>query len=204
MNKLSIIIVTYNRLGFLEQTIQSLERSLENAPFMYDAVVIDNHSTQEGYPEYLDFLETKGYKVFTTQQNIGWGAAVNIGRDFISESSWYVLLLNDDVILDTNWYDKAMALFEEHKMIGILGLWRHTSHGIKEDRGNLLIMDDAPAVAWIIPHLAFNTFPRIPEHGPCSTKGGNGEDSAYVKIVQEHRFLVACPKVDLANHITGY
>ena len=49
----------------------------------------------------------------------------------------------------------------------------------------------------------------LSEHGPCDTKGGNGEDTEYVMRMKDKGYLVGVPKIalneeTLAHHIDGF
>jgi hypothetical protein len=91
--------------------------------------------------------------------------------------------------------------------IGILGIWRHTSHGFTQ--GGVMNdwfreMDDVPAVGWMLPKRAMEKVGLLVEKGPCFTKGGNGEDTYYVQRMKAAGFLTGVPANDLATHLDGY
>ena len=44
----------------------------------------------------------------------------------------------------------------------------------------------------------------LPEHGPCATKGGNGEDTGYVIRMKNAGYLTGAMPKDVATHIDGY
>lgn len=208
MTPLSIIVVTHNRLHYTQRTIESLNQTVPNSRI----VVIDNNSTEAGMKEYLVSLSTnfksKDYGlippafVIFNKENLGWAAAVNIAlKHCITE---YILVSNNDCIYSPGWYEKCLALYNKYEKIGILGVWKHRSHGVRQDLGDLVIKDDMPAVGWLLKRSLINIVGAFTEKGPCFTKGGNGEDTTYVLRTQEKGFVVAAPKEDVAQHIDGY
>jgi hypothetical protein len=111
-----------------------------------------------------------------------------------------------------DFHKRMFEVFDRQPGIGLLGAWRHTAHGLFKGgvRNHWFTeMDDVPGVGWMMPKAAMEKVGMFPEHGPCLTKGGNGEDSAYVVWMREKGFLVGLPTeaVDsdvLAKHIDGY
>lgn len=200
-----IILVSWNRKDYLKRTVASLIQS-----GAYSAcerfIVIDNHSMDTGISEFLDVL--RGYQktfVITRPDNDGWATAVN---DAIGVSrAKYVLVCNNDVEFEPQFMDRMFEAIDHHPKIGILGVWRHTSHGFKVngvyDRW-FREMDDVPAVAWLMPKSAMQVVGMLPEKGVCLTKGGNGEDSGYVNMMKDAGFMVGVPAFDIGTHIDGY
>ena len=96
--KIFVIIVTYNPMKWIERCLNSLLKS----DVKLDIVVVDNGSN-DGGKEYIK----KHYKfihLIELEQNLGFGAANNVGLKFsIKHGADYYFLLNQDayVIEDT-------------------------------------------------------------------------------------------------------
>lgn len=210
MQRYDILIVNYNRLDYLKQTIASLisTATIANCERL---IIVDNASTENGVSEFLDELRMHyGAYVVSCPLNKGWGAAVNTGIG-ISQAP-YVLLCNNDIEFKPDFLTPMFVAFERHPNIGILGAWRHIHHGVVQggvQDDTFVEMDNVPAVAWLLPKSAMIEIGFVPEHGACDTKGGNGEDTGYVLKMKESGRLVgvtACAvgEEKLAHHIDGY
>ena len=202
-NRFDIILVSHNRLDYLKRTIASLFIS----GALHDCerfIIVDNDSTEEGVQQFLQDLK-KEYRVFLvlSPENKGWAAAVNNGLAL--SRAPYLLLLNNDLEVSFEFHKKMLEVFKEHYDIGILGVWKHTSHGLGKLQSNTFReTDDVPAVGWMLPKSAMEKVGMIEERGVCLTKGGNGEDSNYVQRMKLAGYLTGVTKEDVATHITGY
>jgi glycosyltransferase involved in cell wall biosynthesis len=205
-SNLIVIVITHNRLEYTKRTIDSLLRTVPKANF----VIFDNASTEEGFKEYLENLYINNKFQFIVggfYENMGWGKAVNEAlKEALrgADKDDLILLSNNDVEYFDGWFEQCTALYEKYPQIGILGVWKHTAHGIIEDKGDLIVKDQMPAVGWLMQQDKLKQIGTFPEHGPCDTKGGNGEDVTYCIMAAQKGFLVAAPKEDVANHIDGY
>ena len=215
--RFDIILTVWNRKRYTERTIASLIESgaIRDCERF---IIVDNRSTEEGMAELLNDIYTHmpevSGKVWLLRRgnNYGWGSAVN---DALGLSrAPYLLLTNNDVEYKPGFHRRAAETFFAHSLssnhqkgIGILGVWRHTAHGFVVggvQAPYFREMDNVPAVGWFLPKGAMEEVGMLPEHGPCFTKGGNGEDTAYVGRMKEAGYLVGVPGEDIAVHIDGY
>ena len=152
------------------------------------------------------FSQLENIQVHFMGENYGWGKAVNQGLVFFKNGnmSEYILISNNDVIYHDGWYEKCLQAYEKHPDTGILGVWKHTAHSTIAVDGEYVIRDQMPAVGWLMKRAVIDSVGAFPEHGPCPTKGGNGEDTEYCVRVQQKGYLVAGLKDDVATHIDGY
>ena len=127
---LSVIIVTYNGM-------QWLERCLASVPKSYELVIVDNHSTddtvafiEENYPK---------AKLFKEKQNLGFGQANNKGiRYALNQGADYVYLLNQDAYLEANTIEKLIEICQQDHTFGILSPFHYTD-GFKALDANFLM-----------------------------------------------------------------
>lgn len=91
----SIIIVNYNTLKLTSECIDSIIRQTKGVT--YEIILVDNHST-DGSREY--FLSDSRIRYIYNKENIGFGAANNIG--FKASCGNFLFLLNSDTILLNN------------------------------------------------------------------------------------------------------
>ncbi len=208
MKPVFVIMVTYRRFEQFKATVESL---LPTLPRFSTLAIINNGNDQETYNYMVKLATAPGavkIKLLDAGGNNGWGSAMNEGLDLFPE--WkdyqYVLESNNDVTYTPGWAEKAVAMMEAHPEIGILGLFKHPYHGVRQELPDgLVIKDDMPATAWFMRSMDLQAFLPFPEHGPCNTRGGNGEDVGFRMKVQETLGRWICGmKEDLAHHMDGY
>lgn len=115
MNKVLVIIVTYNAMRWVDRCFSSLREST----YPNDVYVIDNGSTdgtqqyiKENYPEVM-FLQS--------QENLGFGKANNIGLQYAIDKEYeYVYLLNQDAWVDSDTFNSLIGVSDKNPDYGIL------------------------------------------------------------------------------------
>lgn len=115
MVKLSIIIVNYNGIKYLDDCLNSIINICKN--ISYEIIFVDNASNDnslkyisENYPQVIA-IENK--------ENLGFAAGNNIG--VANSSGEYILLLNNDTILLSE-LTSALGLLEFIPTIGVVGI----------------------------------------------------------------------------------
>jgi N-acetylglucosaminyl-diphospho-decaprenol L-rhamnosyltransferase len=112
---LSIVLVCWNNKAYLDPCLKSLyDTGMRNS---FDVIVVDNGSTDgsqqmlaEKYPE---------VKIIQNDSNLGLGKASNQGIE--ATNGRYVLLLNNDTIVNGAAFDAMVDFFEEHPRVGAVG-----------------------------------------------------------------------------------
>ena len=205
-DNLTVIVVTHNRWDYTRRTLDSLFKTVPEAYFL----IIDNNSDEEtvlGLEEIA--CKNNNVELIFRDENEGWGKAVNYAMNYLLEDydllqNEYVLISNNDVEYFEGWYTRCLMVYEKYSKIGILGVWKHISHGVLENKGDLIIKDQMPAVGWLMTVRHILDIGEVPEHGPCLTKGGNGEDVGYcIKTAEKGYWVCGLPE-DVANHFDGY
>jgi len=111
--KVFIIILNWN--GWSD-TLECL-KSLENNDYPnYQVVIIDNGSKQK--PE----SPNSKIKIIYNQENLGFSGGNNVGIKYaLDNGADYVLLLNNDTIVDSHFLTKLVKVAESDKDFGMLG-----------------------------------------------------------------------------------
>jgi GT2 family glycosyltransferase len=106
----SINLLTYNAEKYIEDCLNSVFR--QSYPHL-EVLIIDNNST-DGTKDYLKGLTSKPkLRIIFNQQNVGFAVGHNQG---IKKSQGeFILCLNQDVVLDKDFIEKAVAIFKENK-----------------------------------------------------------------------------------------
>lgn len=96
-NKVSAIVVTFNRLKLLKENLKALE---EQGPYLNHIIVINNMST-DGTMEYLKkFINDEKYIVVNMNDNLGGAGGFNAGlkKGMAETQDEYFWLMDDDTI----------------------------------------------------------------------------------------------------------
>ncbi len=113
--ELSVVLVNYNGVSFLENCLRSIEKQLKT--ISYEIIVVDNNSNDES----CEFLGTHFPKVILIQskENLGFGRGNNVGVE--KARGKYILLLNIDTILLFP-LDEVLNILKENKEVGVVGI----------------------------------------------------------------------------------
>lgn len=197
---LTVVVIVYNRIDYTKRTLASLEAT---CPPKTEYVVWDN-STDMAVTAWLATWRDQDpiHRILNGSENIGWGSAVNRALQLVTTEN--ILISNNDVEYKEGWYPLCLTYMMKYPKIGILGLWKHRAHGVRQELQDVFIKDDMPAVAWFTTRKILDDVGPIAERGPCPTKGGNGEDTNYTGRAMEKGYWVCGPREDLAVHIDGY
>lgn len=96
-NRLTILLLTYNRLTYLRQAVNSC---LGQTVMDFDLVIIDNHST-DGTEDYLaELLQLMPFaRIKINSMNFGFRCSLLIGLDLIN-TDWITILCDDDIFCE--------------------------------------------------------------------------------------------------------
>lgn len=113
--KVSIIIVTYNKLEYNKGCIDSIRKYTNYED--YELIVVDNNST-DGTKEWLQ--EQNDIKLVLNKDNEGFTKGCNIGIGVASEEN-DILLLNNDTLVTYKWLDNLKECLYSNDKIGAVG-----------------------------------------------------------------------------------
>ena len=174
MEKLAVIIVTFNGLNWIEKCLKSVINSSIKAKI----VIVDNGST-DGTIELIKSKFTF-IQLLEQQHNLGFGAANNIGISFaLNQGAEYIFLLNQDAYLQQNTIEKLIEIHKNNNLycvfspIHLNGIGDNLDKKFAEyiKRNNELLYDalmqnfmqniySVPfvnAAGWLVPKSTFNT-----------------------------------------------
>ena len=128
MRSVSVIIVTHNAENYIHNCLSSICESKIDL----DVIVIDNNSQDNT----LQILNThfSNFKVIDFKENLGFGAANNIGYKLALENnSDYIYLLNQDTISYPDSISKMVDILESNTQIGVASPMHLNDDGSKLD-----------------------------------------------------------------------
>lgn len=212
MAEILTIIVTYNGVQWIERCIRSVYASIGAAS---DVMVVDNGST-DGTLDWIRRNEP-GVKIVQNSENLGFGAANNIGFKFAIEKEYdYVYLLNQDAWVFPETYATLLRAFEgavrvgDSKVLpGILSpmqmtagmtkmdrqFQKHCAKALEKSSDEVVAVDFVMAAHWMISReclMKVGAFcPEFPHYG---------EDNNFIHRARYHGFCTAVVKSASAVH----
>ncbi|GAB5556524.1 MAG: glycosyltransferase [Schleiferiaceae bacterium] len=116
MKELSIIIVNYNVVHFLDQCLQSVYAATQNMDV--EIFVVDNVSS-DGSQEFVK-EHHKGVTFIENSENVGFSKANN--QAMHEATGKYILLLNPDTVVGEKTLERSVAFMDSHPDAGGLGI----------------------------------------------------------------------------------
>ena len=111
--KTLVVILHY---GSSEDTLACIDSIIESKTEGVDILVVEN-SDCTAFP-----LKPRGVRFVLSGGNIGFSAGNNIGIRIAQEESYdYVLLLNNDMVVDGDGLPRMKGILEKHPYIGMVG-----------------------------------------------------------------------------------
>jgi GT2 family glycosyltransferase len=128
-NLLAILIPVYNKLDFTKKCLSDLTKNLSKFNNVhYKIIIIDDGSSDntsewisENYPE---------VKILTGDGSLFWSGGINMGATyaFFTNTYEYVLLWNNDIIVQNDYFENLYKIILNEKPIGIIGTKILTLH----------------------------------------------------------------------------
>lgn len=112
-NKIAVAILNWNGAALLQRFLPSV---IEHSQAMAKIYVIDNASSDESVE--LLKKEFPQVELISLPENYGYAGGYNKGLEFIREQ--YVVLLNSDVEVTSNWLSPLLAQFERNPKLAAL------------------------------------------------------------------------------------
>jgi GT2 family glycosyltransferase/glycosyltransferase involved in cell wall biosynthesis len=129
----SIIILTYNKVGY---TFQCLESILSNTDMEYEVIIVDNGSSDETTNLLNKLLNIN---VIRNDDNLGFILGCNMGAS-VSKGR-YLLFLNNDIVVTPRWLSKLVNTIESNSSIGAVGCKLIWPNGLLQEAGSIIWSD---------------------------------------------------------------
>lgn len=157
MKSLSVIIVNYNVVHFLEQCLISVQSACRDIDA--EVIVVDNNSVDGSIAMVRE--KFPGVKLIANHENTGFSRANNQG--ILASEGKYVLLLNPDTVVEPDTFRKCVEFMDEHPDGGALGVYMVNGKGeyLPESKRSL----PTPAVAFYKIFGLSSLFPRSHRFG---------------------------------------
>ena len=202
MEKILVIIVTYNGMEWMERCLDSVTQSTLPA----DIFIVDNGSADGTQ----DYIRSRGKEIIFRQseENLGFGRANNLGLQYAVDNGYdYVYLLNQDAWVEPTAFETLINVHRSHPEYGILSPIQIQANGKHMDRNFLNGVASRCIEGNFMEDLYFGTVRDVYEVKDvmaahwlisidCLRKTGGfsptfrhyGEDNNYVDRVEYHGF----------------
>lgn len=119
--KVSIVVINWN--GW-EETLECLESLYKISYTNYDVILVDNNSQDDSVRRINDFTKEKSsFTLIENKENYGFAEGNNIGIRYALDhlNPAYILLLNNDTVVDKDFLKELIDAGEKNDVMGILG-----------------------------------------------------------------------------------
>ncbi|WKZ70507.1 MAG: glycosyltransferase family 2 protein [Melioribacteraceae bacterium] len=109
-----ILILNYNRYQDTIECVDSIKAvNYKN----YKLLIVDNSSTDNSYERLIKYYPE--YEILKTDSNLGYTGGINFGLNILlSRNSEYILILNNDTVVDKNFLCELVKGFNKQGNIG--------------------------------------------------------------------------------------
>ncbi|MBR4590110.1 MAG: glycosyltransferase family 2 protein [Bacteroidaceae bacterium] len=118
--KINVVVVTYNRLDLLKETLENLQRQT----FKINKIIVVNNASTDGTTEYLrSFSKNLGFSIMNLKKNLGGAGGFYYGiRRAYEIGCDYMWIMDDDTIVTETALDKLIKGLDnlKDKKIGFL------------------------------------------------------------------------------------
>lgn len=112
MPKVVVVVVTYNRINLLKECLEALE----NQTYSIDKILVVDNCSTDGTREWLQNNRNEKYQKLLMEENIGGAGGFSRGmKEACNYICDYVLVLDDDCILNINYVEELLKGFKEYK-----------------------------------------------------------------------------------------
>lgn len=133
--KLSIVLVFYQQAHLSLLCLRSL---LEHADVSYELIIVDNNSTDDT-ARLLEKIDNA--TIIRNADNLGFVKAVNQASD--AATGEYILLLNNDALIEKNTLSNALGVIAADETIGAVGAKIKLLDGTVQEAGSIIWSDGA-------------------------------------------------------------
>ncbi len=133
--KVSIVLVFYQQAHLSLLCLRSL---LQHADVSYELIIVDNDST-DATDKLLDKIDNA--KIIRNTENLGFVKAVN--QAAAAAGGEYVLLLNNDALIEEQTLSNALAVIDGDESVGAVGAKIKLLDGTTQEAGSIIWSDGA-------------------------------------------------------------
>lgn len=118
--KVFVVILNWNQPELTIDCVRSVYKNKLKG-FKVEIVVVDNGSSFDNYAKLKESLKEENVKIIETGVNLGFAGGNNVGFDYsLDHLADYILVLNNDTIVDSQLLTNLIKTAEEDKKVAIV------------------------------------------------------------------------------------
>ncbi len=114
---ISVIIPNYNGSKLLPEILPFLYEALQNIKLPYEIIISDDCSTDES----VALIKRNYPSIHLLENSINSGFSITINKGIYTAKYDFLLLLNSDVKLTSNYFENLLPYFDEPDTFGVMG-----------------------------------------------------------------------------------
>lgn len=119
MEKISVIVLNYNGIDDTIECLQSLSKVNVPPNFTLEVIVVDNSSNKNS--DEIIKSEFKNVILIQNKENLGFSGGNNVGiRYALDNGAKYVVILNNDTLVDKEFVGELLKVAESDNKIGVI------------------------------------------------------------------------------------
>lgn len=164
--EVDIVIVTYNRLRYLEACIESI---VKNTLYPYGQIIVVDNNSSDGTPEWLKEQVEKGILTYVAPgENIGRTRALELGA--ARSGCEIIASSDDDAWYNPGWLAISMAILDAFPEVDVASVdGRRTVQYVKTERRNGVSVDFRTSLRTF--HLVYRKKPLARAGGMILPRG---------------------------------
>lgn len=115
MEKVSVIITSFNKGRYIDRTIESVKNQTYNN---IEVIIVDDCSTDRLTLNKLELLNKNGEQIIFLEKNLGVSEARNIG--IRKSKGRYILIIDGDDLISNSYIEKAVEIIEKDTNVKIV------------------------------------------------------------------------------------
>lgn len=150
MKKIAIIILNWKRSDITIDLIKQF-KLIKTKNIFFHIILIDNHSPDKSHSKFKKiFSQDPLITLLKTNSNLGFSGGVNIGLNHAIEKRYdYVLLINSDVQITSNFLNELYKPFLKNPQLAITGPKIYFTKG-REFHKNKYLKNQLGSVLWSV------------------------------------------------------
>jgi GT2 family glycosyltransferase len=118
--KVATVVLNWNRWKDTISCLESLSH-VDAFSFNLEVLVVDNASSDDSIHKLEEFKKKFDFKLIKNAYNLGFAEGNNVGlRYAISKGFDYVMVLNNDTLVDRKIFSYLLSVFEDNRRVGVV------------------------------------------------------------------------------------
>ncbi len=138
MNKVSVIIPTYNRARYLKECIDSVL----NQGFMNLEIIVCDNASTDNTTQIINSFNDK--RIFYYRNNTNLGATKNYNKVLSYVTGDFIQIFGDDDVMNIGCIQKKLEIFNSYPTVGLI----HTDLNIINEKSEITSADHWAKNAW--------------------------------------------------------